>query len=156
MKTVFLGLAAMTAAILSVPALTATAEAHPSGKICRYQTVDRDDNVRTRSNYCHHLPQRYRNGAGPGFSLFFSIGDGGWYFDRAPRYRRGQDQVCLVTFFKRSQVAGGADANVARAQVLPRYVANRRDGPNDRMRIFDYGTNAQTRKTCRYLNNINN
>jgi len=64
--------------------------------------------------------------------------------------------VCLVTFFKRNQVAGGADVNVQRTQTLPRRVAEWRDGPHDRMRIFDYGSNRQTRETCRYLNRINN
>jgi len=67
-----------------------------------------------------------------------------------------QELVCLVTFFKRSQVSGGADVNVQRAQILPRRVARWRDGPHDRMRIFDYGSNRQTRETCRYLNRINN
>ncbi len=84
----------------------------------------------------------------------------GWY---QQNYRannrwnsRGQNEVCLVTFFKRSQVSGGADVNVQRARVLPERAARRMDRPNDRNRIFDYGTNRQTRQTCRYLNNINN
>ena len=34
--------------------------------------------------------------------------------------------------------------------------AETQNGPNDRHRIFDYGTNKQTRQTCRYLHNINN
>ena len=64
--------------------------------------------------------------------------------------------VCLVTFFRRSQVAGGADANVERARVLPLRVARRLDRPNDHNRIFVYGSNQKTRQTCRYLNNLNN
>ncbi len=81
----------------------------------------------------------------------------GWYQPGYGNYHGNrQEQVCLVTFFKRSQVSGGADVNVQRAQILPRRVAAQRDGPNDRRRIFDYGSNRQTRETCRYLNNINN
>jgi len=76
-----------------------------------------------------------------------------------PEYRQtsqGGKMVCLVTFFKRSQVNAGADVTVRRAQLLPLRAARRLDGPNDRNRIFDYGTNRQNRDTCRYLNNINN
>lgn len=29
-------------------------------------------------------------------------------------------------------------------------------GPNDRNRIFVYGSNQETRETCRYLDGINN
>jgi hypothetical protein len=64
--------------------------------------------------------------------------------------------VCLVTFYHRGDVAGGADANVQRAQVMTRAEAELRDGPNDRQAIYDYGTNQQTRETCNYLNNLNN
>jgi hypothetical protein len=155
-KKTFLGLAALAVTAVAVPALTATAEAHPHGERCYYQYVDRDHVVRTRSDYCHHLPGQYRAKPRSGLSLFFDFGDG-WYYGRGPRFMpRGQDQVCLVTFFKKSQVEAGADANVERARVLPRHVAKRLDGPNDRQRIFDYGTNQQTRETCRYLNSINN
>ena len=80
----------------------------------------------------------------------------GWYQQNRRANYGNQNQVCLVTFFKRSQVDGGADANVQRARLLPRRQAMRFDGPNDRNRIFDYGSNRQTAQTCRYLNNINN
>lgn len=67
-----------------------------------------------------------------------------------------QDLVCLVTFFNRDQVDGGADANVERARTLPRRVAENLDGPNDRNRIFVYGSNQKTDETCRYLDGNNN
>ena len=67
-----------------------------------------------------------------------------------------QELACLVTFFRRDQVSGGADANVERARVLPRRVAESMDGPNDRNRIFVYGSNQKTRDTCRYLAGLNN
>ena len=50
---------------------------------------------------------------------------------------------------------GYADANVQRARVMSRAEAERRDGPNDRQAIFDYGTNRQTRETCNYLDQLN-
>ncbi|MDB5473001.1 MAG: serine-type D-Ala-D-Ala carboxypeptidase [Devosia sp.] len=87
------------------------------------------------------------------FSFSFGRGDG-FSFD-AGRSRSQGELVCLVTFFERSQVAGGADANVQRAQLLPRREAERRDGPNDRRAVFDYGTNQQNRETCRYLDRLN-
>ncbi len=157
MRKLSMGLAGLAAITAATSALTVTAEAHPRGEVCYYQHIDKNNVVRNRSDYCHHMPSRYQGKPRSGFSLYFDFGDG-WYYDRHDRYRgsRGQEQVCLVTFFKRSQVAGGADVNVERAQVLPRREAERRDGPNDRRRIFDYGTNRQTRETCRYLNNINN
>ena len=70
----------------------------------------------------------------------------------------GNDEqlVCLVTFFSRDQVQGGADADVERARLLPGSEAQRLDGPNDRNRIFSYGSLQKTRETCRYLNGINN
>lgn len=67
-----------------------------------------------------------------------------------------QDRVCLVTFFTQEQVSGGADADVERARILPRRVAESMDGANDRNRIFEYGSNQKTEETCRYLNGINN
>ena len=67
-----------------------------------------------------------------------------------------QERVCFVTFFTRDQVSGGADADVERARVLPRRVAENMDGPDDRNRIFVYGSNQKTEETCRYLNGINN
>lgn len=156
MKKLSIALAALGAAVMTVPSMISTASAHARGEMCYYQRIDRNGVVRNGSDYCHHLPSQYRGRPRSGFSLYFDLNDG-WYLDRRPRGRAyGQDQVCLVTFFKRSQVAGGADANVERARVLPRREAERRDGPNDRNRIFDYGSNRQTRETCRYLNNINN
>ena len=67
-----------------------------------------------------------------------------------------QELVCLVTFFSRDQVRGGADADVERARVLPRRVGESMDGADDRNRIFVYGSNQKTEETCRYLNGINN
>ena len=63
--------------------------------------------------------------------------------------------VCLVTFFEPSQVAAGADADVESARLLPKSVAEQRDGPNDRRGIFDYGSDQQNRDTCEYLDNLN-
>ena len=69
----------------------------------------------------------------------------------------GTDElVCLVTFFQRDQVSGGADADVERARTLPRSIAQQYDGPDDRNRIFVYGSNQKTRETCNYLDRINN
>lgn len=87
------------------------------------------------------------------FSFSFGRGDG-FSFGR-PR-GPANDLVCLVTFFERSQVEGGADVNVQRARVMTRAEAELRDTPNDRQRIFDYGTNRQTRETCNYLDSLNN
>ena len=70
--------------------------------------------------------------------------------------RENQDVVCLVTFFERDQVSGGADADVERAKALPRNIAEERDAPDDRNRIFVYGSDEKTRETCRYLDGINN
>jgi len=91
----------------------------------------------------------------PSLSFSFSFGRGDGFSIRTPRRGGERDLVCLVTFFQRDQVEAGADANVQRAQVLPRREAERRDGPNDRQAIFDYGTNQQTRDTCRYLDRLN-
>lgn len=156
MKKLYAALATAALSFVAAPALTTSAEAHQRGDVCRYQSIDRNGNVRTSSDYCHHLPSKYRQAVRPGFTLYFDFADG-FYLDRQPRRVRGnrQDLVCLVTFFKRSQVAGGADANVQRAEVLPRRQAERLDGPNDRQRIFDYGSNRQTRQTCRYLDRLN-
>jgi hypothetical protein len=91
----------------------------------------------------------------PNISFSFSFGRGdGFSSQRPPRGGR-QDLVCLVTFFNRSQVEAGRDVDVQRARVLPRAVAEQRDGPNDRQAIFDYGTNRQTRETCEYLDRLN-
>jgi hypothetical protein len=89
----------------------------------------------------------------PGFSFSFGRGDG-FSIDLPPRGSR-RDLVCLVTFERRSQVAAGRDADVVRANVMTRDEAERRDGPNDRQGIYDYGTNQQTRETCRYLDRLN-
>jgi len=80
----------------------------------------------------------------------------GWY---QPSYQNGggrKNFVCLVTFFRRDQVNAGADADVQRAQILPRRIAQRYVRANGRNRIFVYGSNQKTRETCRYLNGLNN
>ena len=159
MKTLYSGLVGLaTAALLSfaVPSLNSNAEAHSRGALCRYQATDFNGNIRNRVKYCHHLPSQFRQRPQSGFTLYF--GNGGFYFgDRfAQNGGRRRDSVCLVTFFDRSQVSGGADADVERAQFLPRRVAESRDGPNDRNRIFEYGSYQKTRDTCRYLDNLNN
>ena len=41
-------------------------------------------------------------------------------------------------------------------QILPRSVAESRNGPNDRREVFDYGTDQQTINTCGYLDRLNN
>ena len=158
MRKMIIALVAMGAAVLTSPFLVSAASAHPVGEKCYYQRIDDEGVVRNRWDRCHHIPTRFRDRPHAGFSLFFGLGDG-WYYDNRPRNygnAYGQDQVCLVTFFKRSQVAAGADVNVQRARVMTNRQAQRIDGPNDRHRIFDYGTNRKTRQTCRYLNNINN
>lgn len=66
-----------------------------------------------------------------------------------------EELVCLVTFFDEADVEAGADADVESARVLPRSEAERRDRPGDRRAIFDYGTDAQTRETCDYLDGLN-
>lgn len=76
--------------------------------------------------------------------------------DNNPPSDNNDERVCLVTFFTFDQVSGGADADVERARLLPRQVAESRDSPNDRNRIFVYGSNQKTEETCRYLNGINN
>jgi hypothetical protein len=92
----------------------------------------------------------------PNVSFSFSFGRGdGFSIGLPPRGGR-RDLVCLVTFFQRDQVAAGRDADVQRARVMTREEAERRDTPNDRQAIFDYGTNRQTRETCQYLNSLNN
>jgi hypothetical protein len=91
----------------------------------------------------------------------FGFGNGSRFFGLGDRYiigRPGRDRgdlVCLVTFFSRDDVAAGRDADVQRAQALPRRVAERRDGPNDRRSIFDYGSDRETIRTCRYLDRLN-
>lgn len=158
MKKMIVALAAIGAAVLTSPFLVSAASAHPVGEKCYYQRIDDEGVVRNRWDRCHHIPTRFRDNPRPGFSLFFGLGDG-WYYDNRPRNygnAYGQDQVCLVTFFKKSQVAAGANVNVERARIMTNRQAQRIDGPNDRHRIFDYGTNRKTRQTCRYLNNINN
>jgi uncharacterized protein YraI len=87
----------------------------------------------------------------PNVTFSFSFGGG----VRPPRGGNNQDLVCLVTFFSRDDVAAGADADVQRAQVMSRAEAERRDRPNDRQAIFDYGSNRQTRETCDYLDRLN-
>ena len=91
----------------------------------------------------------------PNVSFSFSFGRGDGFSIGTPRRGGNRDLVCLVTFFNRGDVAGGADADVQRAQVMSRAEAERIDRPNDRRAIFDYGTNRQTRETCRYLDRLN-
>lgn len=91
----------------------------------------------------------------PNVTFSFSFGRGNGVSVGTPPRGGDRDLVCLVTFYNRSDVAGGADADVERAQVMSRAEAESRDGPNDRRGIFDYGTNRQTRETCDYLDDIN-
>jgi hypothetical protein len=91
----------------------------------------------------------------PNISFSFSFGRGNGFSIGTPPRGSNRDLVCLVTFYDRGDVAGGADADVQRAQVMSRAEAERRDGPNDRQAIFDYGTNRQTRETCNYLDRLN-
>jgi len=90
----------------------------------------------------------------------FGFGFGSGFFGFGDRFMLGRptgrgDLVCLVTFFSRDDVAAGRDADVQRAQVLSRRVAERRDGPNDRRAIFEYGSDRETIRTCRYLDRLN-
>lgn len=90
----------------------------------------------------------------------FGFGFGRGFFGFGDRFMMGRpmdrgDLVCLVTFFSRDDVAAGRDADVQRAQVLSRRVAERRDGPNDRRAIFEYGSDRETIRTCRYLDRLN-
>ena len=107
------GLATAAVLLLVAPALTTKADAHRHGALCRYLSIDSNGYARPKVTYCHHLPARYqRRPPRPSFSLYF--GPGGFYYgDRQfPGAGQGQNLVCLVTFFDRSQVAAGADANV--------------------------------------------
>ena len=91
----------------------------------------------------------------PNVSFSFSFGRGDGFSIGTPGRGSSRDLVCLVTFFNRGDVAGGADADVQRARVLSRNDAERIDRANDRNAIFDYGTNQQTRETCNYLDRLN-
>jgi uncharacterized protein YgiM (DUF1202 family) len=91
----------------------------------------------------------------PNVTFSFSFGRGNGYSYDAGRPHGRDELVCLVTFFDRGQVEAGADADVQKAQLLPRREAELRDRPNDRRAIFDYGTNQQNRETCRYLDQLN-
>ena len=160
MKNSLRGLLGLTTAallLLVVPSLSTTADAHKRGALCRYLSIDANGHARPKVTYCHHLPVRYqRPPPRPSITLYF--GNGGYYYgDRVqPGVGRGQDSVCLVTFFDRSQVSAGADANVEEARLLPRSVAERRVASNDRNRIFEYGSAQKTRDTCQNLNSVNN
>ena len=91
----------------------------------------------------------------PDVSFSFSFGRGdGFSIGNAPR-GGNRDLVCLVTFFNRGDVAGGADADVQSARVMSRAEAESIDRPNDRRGIFDSGPNRQTRETCDYLDDLN-
>lgn len=91
----------------------------------------------------------------PNVSFSFSFGRGNGFSIGRPVQGGSRDLVCLVTFFDRSQVEAGRDADVQRARVMTRAQAERIDRPNDRNGIFDYGTNQQTRETCNYLDRLN-
>lgn len=151
------GLATAALLLLVAPSLTTTADAHRRGTLCRYLSVDSNGYARPKVTYCHHLPVRYqRRPPRASFSLYF--GPGGFYYgDRVPPGAgQGQNSVCLVTFFDRSQVSAGADANVGQARLLPRPLAERRVAADDRNRIFEYGSAQKTRQTCGYLDGLNN
>ena len=160
MKTRFLGLSSLATVIaltLGAASLTTTADAHKRGPVCRYLTVDSNGYARPKLTYCHHLPVRFRRAPPrPSFTLYF--GSGGFYYgDRISQGGgQGQNLVCLVTFFDRSQVAAGADANVEQARLLPRPAAEARVAANNRNRIFEYGSAQKTRSTCNYLDGLNN
>lgn len=91
----------------------------------------------------------------PNVTFSFSFGRGDGFSIGTPPRGNPRDLVCLVTFFNRSDVAGGADADVQRARLMSRAAAERLDRPNDRQAVFDYGTNRQTRETCNYLDRLN-
>ena len=155
--TRFSGFLTAIALMLGTVSLTTTADAHKRGPLCRYLVVDSNGYTRPKLTYCHHLPVRYRRAPPrPSFTLYF--GSGGFYYgDRiAQGGGQGQNLVCLVTFFDRSQVAAGADANVEQARLLPRPVAEGRVATNNRNRIFEYGSAQKTRSTCNYLDGLNN
>lgn len=157
MRKTIMAFAALATTLAFTPALTTAAEAHSRGEKCYYQKIDRDGVVRSGSDYCHHLPGKYQKRPSGGLTLYFDFANG-FYVDARPRrgkVNNRQEQVCLVTFFKRNQVEAGADKNVQRARYLPERQAERRDGPNDRQRIFDYGSDRKTRDTCRYLDRLN-
>lgn len=158
MKSLIKAFVAIEFAILGFPFLAAPAAAHSVGEKCYFQRIDENGIVRNRFDRCHHLPSRFRERPQSGFSLFFDFGNGWYYGNRPGGIGSGGNRngVCLVTFFKRSQAEAGADVNVKRARYLSLREAQRIDGPNDRNRIFDYGSNKTTRATCRTLNNINN
>jgi len=91
----------------------------------------------------------------PPVSFSFSFGRGNGISINTGRQGGRRDLVCLVKFFHRADVAGGADVNVQSASVMTRARAEAIDRPNDRYGIFDYGTNRQTRQTCHYLDQLN-
>ena len=103
--------------------------------------------VNTCTGSVDQVKRIYRSGNGS-FTLSFSFGT----IPTTPK----EELVCLVTFFDRSQVAAGADADVESAQILPRSVAQSRNGPSDRREVFDYGTDQQNINTCGYLDRLNN
>lgn len=150
-----IGIAATAATLFSLPLLSTSAEAHRNGPLCRYNAVDSQGYLKSKLTRCHHLPKRFQRRPQLGFTLYF--GPNGFYFsDRRRRDNYNEQQVCFVTFFERGQVSGGADADVEQARLLPRSVAERRDRPNDRNRIFTYGSRQKTRQTCDYLDNLDN
>lgn len=123
----------------------------PGGRVQVAEGFDdeNDDGYPRLIGRANDIDVRFGFGFGNGF---FGISDG--FMIGRPDRGRG-DLVCLVTFFDRDDVAAGRDADVQRAQVLPVRVAERRDGPNDRRAIFDYGSDRETIRTCRYLDRLN-
>jgi hypothetical protein len=106
----------------------------------------------------------------PSVNFNLQFGNGGFSFGNVPYYpgRPGfpgrppvggpgdnQDLVCLARFGNAAEAAAGADADVISARVLTRRQAEQIDRPNDAYGIFDYGSNAETRQTCEYLDRLN-
>lgn len=117
-----------------------------------------DDNARRDAVEDDGYPRLIGRAPEFGFGFGFGFGNGLFGFGGGDMFSRpgGRGElVCLVTFFERSDVEAGRDADVQRAQVLPMRIAERRDGPNDRRAIFDYGSDRETIRTCRYLDRLN-
>jgi len=105
--------------------------------------------------------QRIRRSSNGNFSFSFTFGGGDGSFpggmgNGGPGNGGNHEKlVCYVTFFKASQVAAGADADVESARVMPQSQAQAIDRPNDRSAIFDYGSDQKTVSTCNYLDHVN-
>lgn len=129
----------------------------PDGWVsARYLTGNADDDqviIDDDEDSSPNVQLQFGFGFGSGYPYGFPWGNGGGN-GNGGNMGNG-NLVCLVTFFQRNQVEGGADANVQSAQLMTQAQAEAFDRPNDRRRIFDYGTNQQTRQTCRYLDQLN-